>query len=159
MYILYIHVNKHKENNMAGELTVPVVVQWKENGTVQKRTLYVPKGTKFDSEKSGVHTVKAKNQTISLNKADAYILLGASHANPDNEKYKLDQKDFNVLHEEWNNSFAKETGQLCNNTAVRSGTGAGRISAAFFNTGGEYVVNRKEGGSEYRFSIFLGKGK
>lgn len=144
---------------MAGELTVPVVVQWKENGTIQKRTLYVPKGTKFDSEKSGVHTVKTQNQTISLNKADAYILLGASHANPDKEKYKLDQKDFNVLHEEWNNSFAKETDQLCNNTAVRSGTGAGRISAAFFNTGGEYVVNRKEGDSEYRFSIFLGKGK
>ena len=58
---------------------------------------YVPKGTKFNSEKSGIHTVKTQNQTISLNKADAYILLGASHANPDKEKYKLDQKDFNVL--------------------------------------------------------------
>ena len=145
---------------MAGELTVPVVVQWKENGAVQKRTLYVPKGTKFNSEKSGVHTVKAQNQTISLNKADAYILLGASHASSDKGvKYKLDQKDFNVLHEEWNNSRSEESGQLRNNTAVRSGTGAGRISAAFFNTGGEYVVNRKEGGNEYRFSIFLGNGK
>ena len=144
---------------MANGLTVPVAVQWKENGTIETRTLMVPKGTKINSEKSGVHTVKGKNQTIMLNKADAYILVGASHANPDKEKYKLDGKDFGVLRSEWSNSRSADNGQLRTNTAVRSGTGAGSISAAFFNTSGEYVVNRKEGGNEYRFSIFLGNGK
>lgn len=149
---------------MANGLTVPVVVQWKENGTIETRTLMVPEGTRINSEKSGDYTVKGKTvngkvPTIRLNKADAYILLGASHANPDKEKYKLDGKDFGVLRSEWSNSRSASNGQLRTNTAVRSGTGAGSISAAFFNTSGEYVVNRKEGGNEYRFSIFLGNGK
>ena len=132
--------------------TVPVVVQWKENGTVQKRTLQVTKGYGINSNKSGTHIFAKANQVVTLDKADAYLLLGTSHANPDKDaKYKFDQNDMTVLHEEWYNSRSNVHGQLRTNTVVRSGSGAGKIGGVFFNTHGEYVI---EHGNGDRLSIF-----
>ena len=143
---------------MANEINnVAVTVQWKEGNSTQKRTLYIAEGTVVDAEKSGKFTAKKGNKTPvwNMDKGDAYVLLGASHAKPDKKgEYKFDRNDMNVLQAEWNNSFSDtENGQLQQHTAVRSGTGAGGISSAFFNTNGAYVVNHGERNN--RISIFM----
>lgn len=136
--------------------TVTVIVQWNENNKVQQRTLQVATGTVVDSDKSGKFTASpsAKTPVWNMDKGDAYILLGASHAKADEDApYKLDKKDMNVLKNEWENRVGSESHQLTNNTAVRSGYGAGNINSAFFNTKGEYVVTH--GKNDSRISIFM----
>ncbi len=159
---MYIRSDATKKRgiNMANEVNnVAVTVQWKEGNSIQKRTLYVAEGTVVDAEKSGKFTAKKGNKipVWNMDKGDAYVLLGASHADEDKSKdpkYKLDKQDMKVLKAEWNNSFSDtENGKLQQNTAVRSGTGAGGISSAFFNTNGEYVVNH--GTQNNRISIFI----
>lgn len=137
---------------------VSVSVQWKENGKVQQRTLQIAEGTVINAENSGKFTAakaqKGKIPVWNMDKADAYVLLGASHAKQDKEAYKLDKQDIQALNEEWYNSFNDmQNGQLQVGTAVRSGYGAGHINSAFFNTRGEYVVYH--GKSDARISIFM----
>lgn len=139
--------------------TVPVVVTWKENGTVQKRTMQVKPGFVFDFEKSKtryeVSQDAKKNPVLNLDKSEAYILLGATHANNkgDTDKYQLDEKDMQVIKDEWRGN---EADALKTNTRVRSGTGAGYIKTADINTRNEYVIVHGKG-NEYRMSIFMKK--
>ena len=135
--------------------TVSVIVQWSENGKTQQRKLEVAAGTVVDSDKSGKFTASPSKKTPvwNMDKGDAYVLLGASHAKNDKySPYKLDKQDMNVLKNEWENRVGAKSSELENNTAVRSGYGAGRINSAFFNTKGEYVVTH---GNNSRISIFM----
>ncbi len=145
---------------MTGNGLTPVTVRWTEDGKVQQRTLHVPQGTVVNSEAANKkYTVAASNgQTPvwNMTKADAYVLLGASHAHETDKdpRYQLDKKDMEVFNQEWYNSRNNmEGGQLQINTTVRSGTGAGHINSAFINKEGEYVVTH--GPKDNRLSIFI----
>lgn len=147
---------------MTGNGLTPVTVRWTEDGKVQQRTLHVPQGTVVNSEAAKKeYTVAASNgQTPvwDMTKADAYVLLGASgaHKTKNDHRYQLNKKDMEVFNQEWQNSFGNtDNGQLQNNTAVRSGTGAGHINSAFINTKGEYVVIHGSNDKDNRLSIFI----
>ena len=144
-------------NTIQPKNTVSVVVQWSEGGKTQQRTLEIAAGTVVDSDNSGkfVAAKGSKTPIWNMEKGDAYVLLGASHASEKkgDSRYKLDKHDMKILKEEWENRVGTESSELKNNTAQRSGYGAGLIGSAIFNTRGEYVVTH--GSSNSRISIFM----